>query len=125
VGSNERGARLSALPVAGVKFTVYALCGTLAALSAGRWAGAVAAELDLLGQLRPGVRTGRHRRGDHQIIGGTRMSGGRGKIIGAVIGVLILGVLNNTLNLMNVSPHLQGMVKGLIIVLAVLAQKKD
>jgi ribose transport system permease protein len=53
------------------------------------------------------------------------MSGGRGKIIGAVIGVLILGVLNNTLNLMNVSPHLQGMVKGLIIVLAVLAQKKD
>ncbi len=57
------------------------------------------------------------------IIGGTRMSGGRGKIIGTVIGVLILGILNNALNLMNVSPYLQGMVKGLIIVLAVLVQK--
>jgi len=39
--------------------------------------------------------------------------------------VLILGILNNALNLMNVSPYLQGMVKGLIIVLAVLVQKKD
>jgi ribose transport system permease protein len=120
VGSNERAARLSALPVAGLKFSVYALCGTLAALGAvlessrlnsiSSANSGLAYELDAIAAV---------------IIGGTRMSGGRGKIIGTVIGVLILGVLNNTLNLMNVSPYLQGMVKGLIIVLAVLVQKKD
>ena len=120
VGSNERAARLSALPVARVKFAVYTLCGGLAALGAVTESSrlnsissansGLAYELDAIAAV---------------IIGGTRMSGGRGKIIGTVIGVLILGILNNTLNLMNVSPYLQGMVKGLIIVLAVLVQKKD
>jgi ribose transport system permease protein len=120
VGSNERAARLSALPVARVKFAVYTVCGGLAALGAviessrlnsiSSANSGLAYELDAIAAV---------------IIGGTRMSGGRGKIIGTVIGVLILGILNNTLNLMNVSPYLQGMVKGLIIVLAVLVQKKD
>ncbi len=120
VGSNERAARLSALPVSRVKFAVYTLCGGLAALGAviessrlnsiSSANSGLAYELDAIAAV---------------IIGGTRMSGGRGKIIGTVIGVLILGILNNTLNLMNVSPYLQGMVKGLIIVLAVLVQKKD
>jgi ribose transport system permease protein len=120
VGSNERAARLSALPVTGIKFTVYTLCGGLAALAAviessrlnsmSSANSGLAYELDAIAAV---------------IIGGTRMSGGRGKIIGTVIGVLILGILNNTLNLMNVSPYLQGMVKGLIIVLAVLVQRKD
>lgn len=120
VGSNERAARLSALPVARVKFAVYTLCGGLAALGAvvessrlnsiSSANSGLAYELDAIAAV---------------IIGGTRMTGGRGKIVGTVIGVLILGILNNTLNLMNVSPYLQGMVKGLIIVLAVLVQKKD
>jgi ribose transport system permease protein len=120
VGSNERASRLSALPVAGVKFAVYTLCGGLAALGAvlessrlnsiSSANSGLAYELDAIAAV---------------IIGGTRMSGGRGKVIGTVIGVLILGILNNALNLMNVSPYLQGMVKGLIIVLAVLVQKKD
>jgi len=120
IGSNERAARLSALPVSGVKFAVYTLCGGLAALGAvlessrlnsmSSANSGLAYELDAIAAV---------------IIGGTRMSGGRGKIIGTVVGVLILGVLNNTLNLMNVSPYLQGMVKGAIIVLAVLVQKKE
>jgi ribose transport system permease protein len=120
VGSNERAARLSALPVSRVKFAVYTLCGGLAALGAvvessrlnsiSSANSGLAYELDAIAAV---------------IIGGTRMTGGRGKIVGTVIGVLILGILNNTLNLMNVSPYLQGMVKGLIIVLAVLVQKKD
>nr|WP_310793582.1 hypothetical protein [Salipaludibacillus neizhouensis] len=59
------------------------------------------------------------------IIGGTRMTGGRGKIIGTLFGVLILGILNNMMNLMNVSPHLQGFVKGLIIIVAVVFQKRE
>ncbi len=59
------------------------------------------------------------------VIGGTRLSGGKGSIIGTLFGVLILGVLNNMINLMNVSPYLQGLVKGCIIIIAVLLQKKN
>ena len=120
VGSNERASRLSALPVGAVKFAVYTLCGALASAGAilessrlnsmSSANSGLAYELDAIAAV---------------IIGGTRMSGGRGKVIGTVIGVLILGILNNALNLMNVSPYLQGMVKGAIIVLAVLVQKKD
>jgi ribose transport system permease protein len=120
IGSNERAARLSALPVPAVKFSVYALAGGLAGLGAVMESSrlnsvssansGLAYELDAIAAV---------------IVGGTRMSGGRGKILGTVIGVLILGIVNNTLNLMNVSPYLQGLVKGLIIVVAVLVQKKD
>lgn len=59
------------------------------------------------------------------IIGGARMSGGRGKILGTFFGILILGILNNMLNLMNISPYLQGMVKGIIIIISVLIQKRE
>ena len=53
------------------------------------------------------------------------MSGGRGKLIGTFFGILILGILNNMLNLMNVSPYLEGMVKGIIIIISVLIQKRE
>lgn len=56
------------------------------------------------------------------VIGGTALSGGKGTIWGTVIGVIILGIINNMLNLMGVSPYLQGTVKGLVILIAVLAQ---
>jgi ribose transport system permease protein len=59
------------------------------------------------------------------VIGGTRMSGGKGTIIGTVVGVLILGVVGNMLNLLQVSTYLQGLVKGLIIVGAVLLQRSS
>lgn len=58
------------------------------------------------------------------VIGGTALSGGKGTIWGTVIGVIILGIINNMLNLMGVSPYLQGTVKGLVILIAVLAQFK-
>jgi ribose transport system permease protein len=58
------------------------------------------------------------------VIGGTRMRGGFGTVAGTVIGVLILGVIQNMLNLLQVSVYLQGLVKGLIIVGAVLLQWK-
>jgi ribose transport system permease protein len=57
------------------------------------------------------------------VIGGTRMSGGVGRIWGTVVGLLILGVISNMLNLLQVSPYLQGLVKGAIIVAAVLMQR--
>ncbi|MEX1056665.1 MAG: ABC transporter permease [Natronospirillum sp.] len=58
------------------------------------------------------------------VIGGTALSGGRGTIWGTVIGALILGIINNMLNLMGVSPYLQGLVKGAVILIAVLFQYK-
>ena len=59
------------------------------------------------------------------VIGGTSLAGGEGKISGTIVGALIIGVLNNGLNLMNVSPFYQSIVKGLVILIAVLLDKKS
>jgi ribose transport system permease protein len=58
------------------------------------------------------------------IIGGTAMAGGSGTIWGTVVGAIILGVINNMLNMVGVSPYLQGTVKGLVIIGAVLIQRR-
>lgn len=120
LGSNEKAALLSAIHVDRVKLGVYSLAGLLVSVSAiietsrlnsiSSSSSGMAYELDAIAAV---------------IIGGTRMTGGRGKIIGTFFGVLILGILNNMMNLMNVSPHLQGFVKGLIIIIAVLFQKRE
>ncbi|HWR43785.1 ABC transporter permease [Sporomusa sp.] len=120
IGSNEKAALLSAINVNMVKTGIYMLGGMLTALAAviessrlnsmSSASSGINYELDAIAAV---------------IIGGTRMSGGKGTIIGTFFGVLILGILNNTLNLMNISPYLQGMVKGLIIITAVLLQKKE
>jgi ribose transport system permease protein len=57
------------------------------------------------------------------VIGGTSMAGGRGRVWGTVVGVLILAIINNMLVMRGVSVHWQGFVKGVIIVLAVLIQR--
>ena len=59
------------------------------------------------------------------IVGGTSMSGGRGSIIGTVLGVLIIAVMNNLLNLLGVPPFLREAFKGFIVIGAVLLQKKE
>jgi ribose transport system permease protein len=120
LGSNEKAALLSAIRVDRVKIGVYTLTGLLVSIAAiietsrlnsiSSSSSGVQYELDAIAAV---------------IIGGTRMTGGRGKIIGTFFGVLILGILNNMMNLMNVSPHLQGFVKGLIIIIAVVFQKKE
>jgi len=58
------------------------------------------------------------------IIGGTPMTGGTGSIFGTVIGAITLGIINNMLNMLGVSPYLQGTVKGIVIIGAVLIQRK-
>lgn len=57
-------------------------------------------------------------------LGGTSMSGGRGKIYGTLIGVLIIAVLNNGLNILGVSSYYQDVIKGLVILIAVLSDRK-
>jgi len=59
------------------------------------------------------------------VIGGTSLSGGKGLIWGTVVGAIILGIINNMLNLLGVSPYLQGTVKGAVILIAVLVQFKN
>jgi len=58
------------------------------------------------------------------IVGGTPFTGGRGTIWGTIIGAIILGIINNMLNLLGVSAYLQGTVKGLVIIGAVYIQRQ-
>jgi ribose transport system permease protein len=58
------------------------------------------------------------------IIGGAAMTGGSGSISGTLVGAVILGIVNNMLNMLGVSPYLQGTVKGIVIIIAVLIQHK-
>jgi len=120
IGSNERSAVYSAIQVARVKILTYAILGfctgVAALLAASRLASVSSSssgtlyELDVIASV---------------VIGGTRMRGGSGTIVGTVIGVLILGVIQNMLNLLQVSVYLQGLVKGVIIICAVLLQRSD
>ncbi len=120
IGSNERSAIYSAVKVDRVKILTYSilgLCTGIAALLVASRLSSVSSsssgtlyELDVIAAV---------------VIGGTRMRGGSGTIAGTVIGVLILGVIQNMLNLLQVSVYLQGLVKGLVIVGAVLLQRSD
>lgn len=113
IGGNEKTAAISGLPIARVKISVYLLSAALGCLAG------------LMFVARVGL--GDPQAGDNLTldsiaavtVGGASLSGGVGKISGAVIGVLILGVLNNILNLLNVPPTIQPAIKGAIILLAV------
>jgi ribose transport system permease protein len=59
------------------------------------------------------------------VVGGASMAGGRGTIVGTIFGILIIGIINNILTLLGVDPFLVNAVKGVIVILAVLFQKKE
>lgn len=113
VGGNERAALLTGLPVDRIKVAVYTLGGLLAG-AAGL---IVTARLD---SAQPNAGLGYELDSIAAVvIGGTSLSGGRGSVLGTVIGCLIIGVLNNGLFLLNVSPFWQQVVKGFVILAAV------
>jgi ribose transport system permease protein len=117
IGGNERAATLSGLAVPRIKLLVYALGGGLAAV-AGLL---VTARLD---SATPNAGLGYELDSIAAVvIGGTSLSGGRGSILGTVLGCLIIGVLNNGLFLLNVSPFWQQVVKGFVILVAVAIDK--
>ncbi len=117
VGGNERAAELSGLRVQRIKLGVYALGGVLAAV-----AGLIATSR--LDSAQPNAGLGYELDSIAAVvIGGTSLSGGRGTILGTVLGCLIIGVLNNGLFLMNVSPFWQQVVKGMVILVAVAVDK--
>ena len=114
VGGNEEAARISGVNINLVKVAVYVICGLLAALggiilsartTAGLPQAGVAYELDAIAAV---------------VIGGTSLSGGQGRLFGTLIGVLIIGVVNNGLDLLGVQAFYQLTFKGAIIVAAVL-----
>jgi ribose transport system permease protein len=119
VGSNEEVARYSAIKVGLVKFFTYAIIG----LTVGVTSIMLSSRLNSLNSSTAGTFYELDAIAA-VVIGGTSMSGGKGTIAGTVIGAILLGIINNMLNMLGVSPYLQGTVKGSVIILAVLLQYK-
>lgn len=118
LGGNEAATRLSGINVDKVKIIVYAISGLLCALAS-------TIEVARLSSAQPTAGTGYEMDAIAAVVlGGTSMSGGRGKIIGTLVGALILGFLNNGLNMLGVDAYYQMIVKGVVILLAVLVDKK-
>ncbi|HEY3319777.1 MAG TPA: ABC transporter permease [Planctomycetota bacterium] len=113
VGGNEAAAHASGLHVTGIKLLAYTLCGVLSGL-----AGIIQAARIQTGQPNAGVAYELDAIAA-AVIGGTSLSGGVGSIGGTILGALLMGVINNGLDLENVSPYYQQIVKGAIIVGAV------
>jgi ribose transport system permease protein len=113
VGGSERAARLTGLPVDRIRVIVYVMGGTLSGLAGCL----VTARLD---SAQPNAGLGYELDAIAAVvIGGTSLTGGRGSIGGTVLGCLLIGVLNDGLTLLDVSPFWQQVVKGLVIALAV------
>ena len=115
LGGNEEAARLSGVPVRRYKLIAYALSGFTASAS-----GVVLASRLMSGQPNAGLGFELDAIAA-VVLGGASIAGGRGSVIGTLIGALTLGVLNNGLNLMSVSPYTQKILKGAIILLSVLS----
>ncbi len=118
VGSNEEAVRLSGISVERTKFMVYVLAGFLASLAGLLTVGrtgvgtpniGVGLELDAIAAV---------------VIGGASLAGGKGSVLNTLLGVLILGMIGNIMNLLDITIYMQQLIKGVIIILAVIFQKK-
>lgn len=119
IGGNERAAELSGINVTRVKIWVYALGGLLSGV-----AGLIVTSR--LDSATPSAGTGYELDSIAAVvIGGTSLSGGRGSICGTVLGCLIIGILNNGMVLLEVSPFWQQVVKGAVIIAAVAIERSN
>lgn len=119
IGSNAEAARLTGIKVKSNKIIAYVICGFTAALAGvmlmarvrvGEPNGSTGYDMDALAAA---------------VIGGTAMSGGVGTLAGTLAGVIIMAMVNNILNLVGADPNLQGLIKGVIILAAVMFQKQE
>ncbi|PHM50424.1 ribose ABC transporter permease [Xenorhabdus miraniensis] len=118
LGGNESATRLSGINVDKIKIIVYSLCGLLAALAS-------IIEVARLSSAQPMAGSGYELDAIAAVVlGGTSLAGGKGRIVGTLIGALILGFLNNGLNLLGISSNYQMIVKAVVILLAILIDNK-
>ncbi len=116
-GSNAKAAELAGININKIKLMVYAVSGFMSALS-----GLIL--VSRLGSAQPTLGSGYELDAIAAVaLGGTSMTGGRGKITGTLIGILIIAVLNNGLNIIGVSSYYQDVVKALVIFLAVVSDR--
>lgn len=118
IGGNEEAVRLSGVRAARFKLLVYGISGFTAAIAglvltsrlmSGQPNAGVSFELDAIAAV---------------VLGGASIAGGRGVIIGTLLGAMLLGVLNNGLNMLGVSPYMQSVIKGGIILLAIFISRQ-
>lgn len=118
IGGNEKASLVSGIKVPRVKIMIYSLAGMLSAL-----AGAILTSR--LNSAQPTAGTSYELDAIAAVVlGGTSLTGGRGRIVGTLIGVLIIGILNNGLNLLGVNSFYQMVVKGVVIAIAVLLDRR-
>lgn len=118
IGGNEKASLISGVNVDAMKIKIYAISGLMASiagiiqasrLSSAQPTAGESFEIDAIAAV---------------VLGGTSMSGGRGRLTGTVIGALIIGTISNGLNLLGVSSFYQNIAKGLVIILAMLVDRK-
>lgn len=119
IGGNEKAAYISGVKLNKVKIIIYSISGMMASisgliitsrLSSAQPTAGASYEMDAIAAV---------------VLGGTSLSGGKGRILGTLIGALIIGVLNNGLNIIGVSAFWQQVVKGVVILIAVLIDRLD
>lgn len=120
VGGNEVSAKYSGIKVERIKVWTYMLVGLCVAVGAviemSRMAAVASTSSGNLYEFEAITAA---------VVGGTSITGGKGKIVGTVIGALFLGVVSNMMIMMNISPYLNGAVKGAVILMAVLFQRRE
>ena len=114
VGSNPEAAALSGINISNIKLIVYTIMGALSGLVGILWISKYASaqgdaatgiEMDVIAAC---------------VIGGVSLNGGKGTVFGVLLGTVTLGILNNALPLINISPFWQDGIKGLVIILAII-----
>jgi ribose transport system permease protein len=113
IGGNERAAYLSGIPVARLKLTNYMLTGTLAGLAGVLLAarlGTATVSAGMNAELRVIAAV---------VLGGASLAGGEGTVIGSFLGVLLMALIGNALNLFAISPNWQSLITGVVLLFAV------
>ncbi|MBE3064508.1 MAG: ABC transporter permease [Spirochaetes bacterium] len=120
VGGNENAARYSGIKVDRIRIVTYMLVGLCVGVAAtmemSRMAAVAAATSGSQYEFEAITAV---------IVGGTSLAGGRGRLIGTIVGFIILGIVNNMMIMLNISPYLSGAVKGAVILFAVLMQRRE
>ena len=120
VGGNENAARYSGIKVDRIRILTYMMVGLCTGIAAtiemSRMAAVAAATSGSSYEFEAITAV---------IVGGTSLAGGRGRLVGTIVGFIILGIVNNMMIMLHISPYLSGAVKGAVILFAVLMQRRE